>query len=169
LAGFAVARLQSRLFLLQEHPKQHDQDAEQDRARIHARAASLSLVALRSGPRRCGVHAFRKQNVQGDFINVVAHQFNSSMGAIMATKTDSIKAILAKQPTAGPKAILAALKRKGIKNISMALIHAVKYAKPQRRVTLAQIQAAKAYSAKVRGLDNAKAALAAYSRLADSK
>jgi hypothetical protein len=87
----------------------------------------------------------------------------------MATKTDSIKAILAKQPTAGPKAILAALKRKGIKNISMALIHAVKYAKPQRRVTLAQIQAAKAYSAKVRGLDNAKAALAAYSRLADSK
>jgi hypothetical protein len=83
-------------------------------------------------------------------------------------KSDSIRAILAKRPDAPPKAILATLKKRGIK-VSLPLIHAVKYANPKRRVTLAQIQAAKAYSAKVRGLDNARAALNAYGRLADSR
>jgi hypothetical protein len=60
------------------------------------------------------------------------------------------------------------LKRKGIK-ASAALVNKLKYTTPQRKVTLAQIQAAKAFSKRMRGLDNARAALTAYSRLADAK
>ena len=83
-------------------------------------------------------------------------------------KSDSIRAMLKKDPDAPPKAILAALKRKGIK-ASLALIHAIKYRSPRRTVSLAQIQQAKQFSQRMRGLDNARAALAAYGRLADSK
>ncbi|MEX0677102.1 MAG: hypothetical protein WD063_08510 [Pirellulales bacterium] len=86
----------------------------------------------------------------------------------MPTKSDSIRAILAKQPDATPKTILAALKKRGIK-ASAALIAAIKYKAPKRTVSLAQIQAAKAFSAKMRGLDAARAALAAYGRLTDAK
>jgi hypothetical protein len=90
------------------------------------------------------------------------------MGENMPTKSEVIRSILAKQPGATPKAILAALKRKGIK-ASAALVNKLKYSKPQRRVSLAAIQQAKQFSAKMRGLDNARAALAAYGRLADAK
>lgn len=69
---------------------------------------------------------------------------------------------------ATPTDILAALKRKGIK-ASLALVNSIKYKNPTRTVSLAQIQAAKAFSAKMRGLDNARAALNAYGRLSDSK
>jgi hypothetical protein len=86
----------------------------------------------------------------------------------MPTKSEAIRAILAKQPDASPKAILAALKKRGIK-ASVALVNAIKYRNPKRTVSLAQIQAAKAFSTRMRGLDNAKAALAAYARLADAK
>lgn len=90
------------------------------------------------------------------------------MGEIMPTKSEAIRAILAKTPDASPKAILAALKKRGIK-ASAALVNAIKYRNPKRTVSLAQIQAAKAFSAKMRGLDNARVALAAYARLSDSK
>ena len=83
-------------------------------------------------------------------------------------KSEAIRVILNKQPKAKPHEILATLKRKGIE-ASMALVNAVKYAKPQRTVSLAQIQAAKTFSKNMRGLDAAKAALAAYGRLSDSK
>ena len=83
-------------------------------------------------------------------------------------KSEAIRQIMAKQPKAKPREILMALAKRKIK-ASLALVNAVKYAKPQRTVSLAQIQLAKAYSAKVRGLDQAKAALAAYGRLSDSK
>lgn len=156
----------ARLFLSQENPSEHDQDAKQNRPRIHGRASSR-FVALHSG--ECGWDIGSRRKVHFKFGKLLfVHQFNSTSHGERMTKSDEIRKEMARHPAAGPKAILMALKKRGIK-ASLALVNAVKYKNPQRRVTMASIMAAKAYSAKVRGLDNAKAALAAYSRLADSR